>query len=102
MVKKTLSVIGASGILGFYRGTQNYAYSYRKDLKEYNKHLEEYNIKVEEYNKSNGNYDYTFRYKKPYYFYSQSFLVGFLCTAMYINPFTFPIMTLHLFTFTTR
>ena len=94
MPKIIVSIAIPYGILGFYRGTQNYSYNYRKDLKEYNKNLEEYNIKVEEYKKSNRNYDYTFRFKKPYYFYSESFLYGFFGTAMYINPFTFPIVTL--------
>ena len=94
MPKIIASIAIPSGILGFYRGTQHYGYNYRKDLKEYNQHLEEYNIKVEEYKKSNRNYDYPFRLKKPYYFYSESFLYGFFGTAMYINPFTFPIVTL--------
>ena len=93
MPKILASIAISSGILGFYRGTQHYGYNYRKDLKEYNKELEEYNIKVEEYKKSNRNYDYPFRFKKPYYFYSESFLYGFMGTTMYINPFTFPIMT---------
>ena len=94
MSKKILSIVFPSGILGFYRGTQHYSYNCRKDLKEYNKQLEEYNIKVEEYKKSNRNYDYTFRYEKPYYFYSLSSLYGLFGTVMYVNPFTTPFMVI--------
>ena len=94
MSKLYFSLTLPFGALGFYRGTQHYSYNCRKDLKEYNKQLEEYNIKVEKYKKSNRNYDYTFLYKKPYYFYSCSILYGLFGTVMYANPFTTPFMVL--------
>ena len=92
MSKKILSIVFPSGILGFYRGTQEYKYRYNKDVKEYNKNLEEYNKKVEENKINKYTYKYEFRYTKPYYFYTDSIMHGFMGTFFYINPFTFPIM----------
>jgi hypothetical protein len=103
MLKHTLSIVAASGVLGFYRGTQYYGYIYKKDIERYNEHLKDYNERLEEYNKSveekskNHHYKYTltqptFKYEKPYYFYSSNLLNGLYGTFMYINPFLFPVM----------
>jgi len=103
MLKKTLPILATSGVLGFYRGTQEYKYNYNKDIERYNENLKDYNEQLEEYNKNveekskNHYYRYTltqptFKYKKPYYFYSSNLLHGFYGTFMYINPFLFPVM----------
>ena len=85
MLKKTLPIIAGSGVLGFYRGTQYYGYIYRKDIERYNENLKDYNERLEEYNKnveekSKNHYckytltQPTFKYEKPYYFYSSNIL----------------------------
>jgi hypothetical protein len=92
MYKRILPIFGASGALGFYRGTQEYKYNYNKDLKRYNEHLEEYNKKVEENKKNKYTYTYDFHYTKPYFFYVDNFMNGLCGTFFYMNPVFFPFL----------
>ena len=92
MLKKTLSFFGASGALGFYRGTQEYKYEYNKKLKRYNEDLEEYNKKVEENKNNKYTHIYKFHYTKPHFFYVNNFMHGLMGTFLYMNPAFLPFM----------
>jgi hypothetical protein len=75
MPKLFLSITSV-GLLGFYRGTQEYKYKYNKSLQKY-----------DEYAKKNDN-DST----KPYFLYSDSIYYGVVGTFFYLCPFLFPLM----------
>jgi hypothetical protein len=92
MVKKIIPIIGSFGALGFYRGTQLYKYNYNKELEYYNEKLEEHNKMVEENKKNIYKYTHKFSYGKPYFFYSETIMSGFLGIIFYINPFLFPLV----------
>jgi hypothetical protein len=66
-------------VLGFYRGTQQYKYEYNRELQRYNKNIEQYN-------------KYNITYRKPYFFYSDSFGNGLWGTFCYINPAILPLI----------
>jgi hypothetical protein len=79
MLKKTLPIaLSCSGVLGFYRGTQEYKYNYNKSMKRYEDYIKKYPEDKD--------------YKKPYYFYINNIMYGLAGTFFYINPFSFPIM----------
>ena len=76
MTKLFLSIT-SFGLLGFYRGTQEYKYKYNQSLQKYDEYVTKYN-----------NNDLT----KPYFFYSDSIYNGIVGTIFYLCPFLFPFM----------
>ena len=88
--KKLLGITSCWGILGFYRGTQEYNFHYSNDINSYNQKMICYKEQIEKEKKYNSNYVPTLPVK-PTYFYLSSITNGFLGSALYIFPFTTPI-----------
>jgi hypothetical protein len=78
-MNKTLALLipcTSFGVLGFYRGTNQYKYDYKKDFDRY-----ENDCKKDSVNKFN----------KPNFFYMNSFCFGTYGLVMYLNPLFLPI-----------
>jgi len=88
--KKLLGIASCWGILGFYRGTQEYNFHYSNDINSYNQKMICYKEQIEKEKKYNSNYVYTLPVK-PTYFYLSSISNGFFGSALYIFPCTTPI-----------
>lgn len=88
--KKLLGITSCWGILGFYRGTQEYNFHYSNDINSYNQKMICYKEQIEKEKKYNSNYVPTLPVK-PTYFYLSSITNGFLGSALYIFPFITPI-----------
>ena len=74
---KLLLSITSFGLLGFYRGTQEYKYKYNKSLQKYDESVRKYdNINL----------------TKPIFLYSDSTYYGFVGTCFYVCPCVLPFM----------
>lgn len=91
--KKILGgVAGLWGVLGFYRGTKHYDYSYKEDMvkynekmTEYNKDMEKYNIDVKEYPKIH--YRVPQKIEKPQKYYISTLGYGLYGFSIYLLPY---------------
>ncbi len=64
------------GVLGFYRGINEYKYHYKKDLDRYENDCKKYPVD---------------KFNKPTFFYMHSFFTGTYGLFMYVNPVFLPI-----------
>jgi hypothetical protein len=78
-MKKRLAFIisyTSLGVVGFYRGINEYKYHYKKDFDRYENDCTNYA---------------TDKFEKPTFFYLNSFCLGTYGLFMYVNPFFLPI-----------
>ena len=95
--KKLIGITSCWGILGFYRGTQEYNFHHSNDINDYNKQMIYHKEQIEkdkkykiEHPTYNSNYVHI-PPVKPTYFYLSSITNGFFGSALYIFPCTTPI-----------
>jgi len=88
--RKLLGITSCWGILGFYRGVQEYNFHYSNDINSYNQKMVCHKEQIEKDKKYNSNYVHI-PPVKPTYFYLSSITNGFFGIALYILPFTIPI-----------
>ena len=79
-------------VLGFYRGTKYYDYTYREEMITYNEKMTEYNKDMEKYNIDIKKYpDIHFRVPrkidKPHKYYISTLGYGLYGSLMYLFPF---------------
>ena len=84
------------GMLGFYRGTQQYNFENKIDMELYDRKMLDYNIQKEKYKKNKIEYP-TIRFHepeppmKPSFFYITRMMYGLYGTSLYVVPFTGPV-----------
>ena len=85
-----VAVASGWGMLGFYRGTQNYYYNYKCKIEEYNKYMIQYNEAIN-YNEKNKTSYYAISKpkNKPNKFYITQLFFGIGSSFIYLNPCTF-------------
>jgi hypothetical protein len=91
--KKMLGgIAGLWSMLGFYRGTIHYDYSYKEDMVKYNEKMTEYNKDMEKYNVNIKKYpDIHYRVpqkiEKPQKYYISTVGYGLYGSSIYLFPY---------------